>query len=214
LANDGEVLRVDESVLLDGDQTILIKIKSKSIFDWNKTERIFTFWLSKKYNYAIKQCEISSLDGQICYLIQNDQFFELKKKVLYLPRQTSISYYTYTTCNTIFPKPLFKEEITLSNISTKKIDPKLFSLDKLYSIPGTVISSRELRDTDEGLTFTIPANPADLDRVIEAALTGKDFVPTPLPSTTAIVIKWLLCVAGIAMIFYAGYDKFIKKKKK
>ncbi|MDR1963192.1 MAG: hypothetical protein LBQ50_05395 [Planctomycetaceae bacterium] len=212
LIDDGEVLDIDDGITLDGDPSILIKIKSKSIFDWNQKERIFTFWLIKRYNYAIKRCEISSLDNRMCYLIQNDNFFEFKKNILYIPRRTTISYYTYLTISdTIFLEPLFKEEISLSEISTKKIDPNLFSLDNAYSIPGTVISSRVIRDTDDGLTFTIPANPADLDRVIEAALTGGAFTPTPLPSTGAIIFRWLLCIAGIAMIFYAGYKKFIKK---
>jgi hypothetical protein len=50
-----------------------------------------------------------------------------------------------------------------------------------------------------------------LQILIKSALNGTDFVPTPLPSTTAIIIKWLRCFAGIAMILYAVYKKFIEK---
>ncbi|MDR1480236.1 MAG: hypothetical protein LBJ00_14970 [Planctomycetaceae bacterium] len=107
--------------------------------------------------------------------------------------------------------PLFTDQYELVEISTKKINDKQFNLKEKYSNPGTHIGDRTLNDTENGVQYVIPANPADLDRVIEAALSDKDFVPTLLPSRTATIIRWILILLGLAMILYAAYQKFIKK---
>ena len=66
--------------------------------------------------------------------------------------------------------------------------------------------------------YRMPANPADLDRVIEAALTGKEFVPTPIrPSLFALILRWGLVIVGLCMIIYALVSmliKFIKHKNR
>jgi hypothetical protein len=182
---------------------------------WEQCDRFFEFWLDPEYNYAITQSEIKSLKGKKIYSIDNEQFEKISGKEVFIPRKTTVQYYTgEVNSDNISLIPLFTEEFLLTEISTKKIDDKQFDLRTKYIASGTHIGDRTLKDSDTGVQYIVPANPADLDRVIEAALNGTDFVPTPLPSTTAIVIKWLLCIAGIAMIFYVGYEKFIKKKKK
>jgi hypothetical protein len=108
---------------------------------------------------------------------------------------------------------LYQEDFILAEVSNKKIDKRQFELDKSYAQPGVVVTDRTLKDTENGLTYFVPANPADLDRVIESALTGKDFTPTPLPSRAAIIVRWLFIILGLAMMIYAVSMKFIKKKE-
>jgi hypothetical protein len=218
LESGGKLLSLNEDVL-EGDKSLKVTISSdhSTIYLPNQSH-IYTFWILPKLSYAVKQIEVTTIDNQIEYLVVNDDFMLLPGKTVYFPRKTHVKYYV---CNNTWSgrlsEPLYQEDYVLVDVSTKKINKDQFNLSKSYTQSGVMVTDRTLRglnDTDNGLTFIVPANPADLDRVIEATLNGTDFVPTPLPSTTAIVIKWLLCIAGIAMILYAGYEKFIKKKKK
>jgi hypothetical protein len=207
-----EIFEIRNTVL-NNQNTLFVKIKSNCELDWDNKVRLFSIWLLPEYNYSPCQIEIHSLDEQIVYRIENSNFRKLPNKNIFLPYSSIISYYIYGSIkDDTIHDALFKETYTLSEVSTKKINLAQFDLMASHGkISGTLVGDRTLKDTDEGLLYVVPANPADLDRVIETALTGGDFVPTPLPSTTAIVIKWLLCIAGIAMIFYAGYKRFIKK---
>jgi hypothetical protein len=213
LNQNGNLKNVERKTL-EGQEAIEIELISEgyNAIDQYPVKRIMTFLLLPNYNYAVKQIDIKSMNNELAHRVTNDDFRKLHGKKIYLPYRSTIQHYTYSTLNDIiFSLPLFTEKIILSELSTKKIAKNQFDLRKKFSDPGTLIGDRVIRDTEEGLVYTMPANPADLDRVIEAVLTGGDFVPTPLPSTAAIIIKWLLCIAGIAMIFYAGYKRFIKK---
>jgi hypothetical protein len=210
LTKEGSISNTEEK-MVDGEKVFLIEIKSQSIMDWNNKQRIFQFKLLPKYNYVVKQCIIKSTEGELCYRIENDDFLKVPDKEAYIPQKITAEYHTFYSSDSISPDKLFYDVYSLAKISTSKINKDQFDLRKKYIQPGTHIADHILEDTPNGLQYIIPANPADLDRVIEAALSGKDFTPTPLPSTAAIVIKWLLCIAGIAMILYAGYKKFIKK---
>jgi hypothetical protein len=199
---------------IEGNEAFQIEAISEgyNAIDQYSIKRIISFWLLPQYNYALKQIDIKSVDNKLVHRITNDDFRLLPSKKTYIPHRSTIQHYTYSTINdTIVTSSLFTEDISLTEVSTHKINKKQFDLRNKFSSPGTLVGDRVLQNTDEGVIYIVPANPADLDRVIEAALSGKDFVPTPLPSTAAIVIKWLLCIAGIAMILYAGYKKFIKK---
>ncbi|MDR2642741.1 MAG: hypothetical protein LBC74_08095 [Planctomycetaceae bacterium] len=175
---------------------------------------IYEFVLLPKFNYAIKKCELKTPEGNIICTIENDNFNQVEKKRVFLPQDIKVIYYSFVTIpGVISDTPLFFENYRLIEVSTDKINKQQFDLRKKYSNPGTHVGDRTLKDTPEGVQYVVPANPADLDRVIESALTGKDFTPTPLPSRAAMVVRWILVLLGLAMIIYAGYRKFIKKKK-
>jgi hypothetical protein len=189
---------------------VVITIESEET--QSKRKRIFEFLLLSKFNFAIKKWTMKTLDNKLLYEVENKEFVELSGKKIFLPKSIEVKHYSYVTVSDfVSPTPLFSERYLLAEISVKKIAAKQFDLRTKYSQPGTHIGDRTLTDTNKGVQYVVPANPADLDRVIEAALNGTDFIPTPLPSTAAIIVKWLLCLAGIAMIFYAGYKKFVKK---
>jgi hypothetical protein len=214
LAEHGKLIDVREESDKENKMSLVIEIVAKEM--WTKKDHHFTFWLSPKLNYAVERYDIKTIKGNLAYQILNSNFFQLSGKEVFLPQKCTQRCFTFMTIpDNISDNPLFEDEFLLADVSTKKINEKQFNIQKKYSTPGTLVGDHSIfNDLPNGVQYVVPANPADLDRVIEAALTGGDFVPTPLPSTTAIVIKWLLCIAGIAMIFYAGYEKFIKKKKK
>jgi hypothetical protein len=217
LAQKKENVLQAKSEIIDDEKIFLIKVFSEeyNYLDQCPKPRFFTFYLLPEYHYAVKQLEVHSQNNELVYKIVNKNFKKLSGKKVYLPNESILQRYTHVTISDLVSStPLYTENFLITEVSTKKINNKQFNLKNKFSDSGTLITDRSLRDTDEGISYMIPDNPADLDRVIEAALNGTDFVPTPLPSTTAIVIKWLLCIAGIAMIVYAGYEKFFKKKKK
>jgi hypothetical protein len=199
--------------VLENQPCTIIKIIANDMTSTDK--RAFMFWLLPDLQYAVKKMNVYTTKGNVIYEVENDNFIDIDKKGIFFPKKSVINYYSWiNTPEMVSDKILVTESYDLNLATTNQISAIQFKLQKQYTTSGTVIADRTLRDTDAGVQYTIPANPADLDRVIEAALNGTDFVPTPLPSTTAIVIKWLLCIAGIAMIVYAGYEKFFKKKKK
>jgi hypothetical protein len=209
LASHGQINRLEKQTN-DGEESVFLEIIAKDIFTDSK--RMYSLWLLPRYQYVTKKMSVKTLDGKNLYEIENDDYIKVNQDGLFFPSISKISYYFWhNNVEFISDSLLFTETYSLAEVSTKSVAIDQFDIRKKYSSPGTVIADRTLKDTDAGVQYIIPANPADLDRVIEAALTGGDFVPTPLPSTTAIIIKWLLCIAGIAMILYAGYKKFIKK---
>ncbi|MDR1383971.1 MAG: hypothetical protein LBJ67_09030 [Planctomycetaceae bacterium] len=213
LAQNGEVLQANQDSL-DGEEVFKIKIRSECRLMDQKTSvsRLITFWCLPKYNYAIKRINVESLDGKMLYCTKNENFQLIPGKTVYLPYHITIDYYTFVTAfGDISSSPLFTEDFFLKEISTNPVNKKQFDLRNKYNDPGTLVTDRTLRDTDDGVSYYVPANPADLDRVIESALTGKDFTPTPLPSRAAIIIRWIIILIGLGMILYAGYRKFIQK---
>ncbi|MDR2707052.1 MAG: hypothetical protein LBC02_14870 [Planctomycetaceae bacterium] len=212
LASHGQINRLEKQTM-DGEESVFLEIRAKDIFTDN--QRIYSLWLLPKHQYVTKRMLVKTLDGRNLYEIKNEDYIKVNQDGLFFPKVCKISYYYWhNNVEFISDALLFTEVYSLAEVSTKSVAIDQFDIRKKYSSPGTVVADRTLRDTDAGVQYTIPANPADLDRVIEAALNGTDFVPTPLPSTAAIVIKWLLCIAGIAMILYAAYKKFIKNKSK
>jgi hypothetical protein len=209
LTSNGRITILKNDVL-ENKRCTIIEIIANDVISMDK--RIFKFWLLPDLQYAVKKMNVYTTKGDVIYEVENDDFTDIDKKGIFFPKKSVINYYSWiNTPEIVSDKILVTESYDLNSATTNQISAIQFKLRKQYTTSGTVIADRTLRDTDAGVQYTIPANPADLDRVIEAALNGTDFVPTPLPSTVAIVIKWLLCIAGIAMILYAAYKKFIKK---
>jgi hypothetical protein len=212
LADKGEVLK-SYSQTLDGDAAFVIELKANYLLDGPKADSLFTFWLLPKHNYALKQCEVKSLDGQLVHRFVNDDFFQVPGKTVYLPRKTVTTSYAYLTRpSKISSSPICTEITNLEEVSTKEIDDDQFNLLLKYTESGTKIGDRSLEDSKFGVQYTIPANPADLDRAIDAAAEGKEFVPTPLPPIGG-AVRFALIFLGIVLLAFGFYWKFSLHKK-
>jgi hypothetical protein len=211
LINNGKLISVKEVRNGAADSLLFVEIVSKET--WTKEDHRYRFWLSKKLNFAVERLEIESLNGKMAYQVVNSDFFQVPDKGVYLPKKCTQKCFTFMTIPGIFSgTPLFEEQYRLVDISTKKINEAQFDLQRKYDNPGTMVGNHVLsKDSPHGVQYTVPANPADLDRVIEAAITGGEFVPTPLPTTGAVIVRWLLVVLGVCMILFALYVRFIKK---
>jgi hypothetical protein len=211
LTSQGQIRRFEKQVI-GGEELIMIEILARDFFI--KDNRIFSLWVSPKHNYINKKFEVKTLDGKKVYEVENSDFTNVTPNKLYFPKKCKITYYSWrNNPSFVADNVLFTEEYNLTYISTKNIAMTQFDLRKKYSVSGTVVADRTLKDTDAGVQYIVPANPADLDRVIESALTGKDFVPTPIQPMWMFVLRLILCVVGTAMALYGGYLKFIKKPK-
>ena len=199
-----------ERILSNGDEYFIVSIIARDTHV--DDDRLYTFWLMPKYQYASEKMMARTKDGRIIYEIENSNFTKIGKGNVYFPRISKITYYSWhTKPDFISDSALFAEEYTLVDVSVARIARNQFDLRKKYSGTGTTIADRTLRDTPSGLQYIVPANPADLDRVIEAALTGKDFVPTPIrPSLVALLFRWSLAIVGLCMIFYALFRMFTR----
>ena len=198
LVKNGELLRANEETI---NNTHYFCVLAKCHDSWERTDRKYRLLLDPKLNYAVVRCEILTLDDKLAYLVENEEFQIIPGKNVYLPKKSRTTYFTdVTRIDDISDKPLFVEECILTDISVSRIADVQFDLRKKYTEAGTHIGDRTLKNTNEGVQYRFPANPADLDRAIEAALTGGTFVPTPLgPSIWVVVVRWLTCLAGIVI---------------
>jgi hypothetical protein len=213
LIRNSEILDASWNVV-KGQRQYLIRCKTKNDWDAHNDNHIINVWLLPDYNYAIGQYDIQDTNGKLKYRVINNDFQKLTGTDVYLPYRTVAQYYTFATISgDISSKELFRATYRLVNASARSVKPSLFNLQDKYAKPGTHVADHTLKDTEYGLQYVYPANPADLDRVIESALTGKDFVPTPIQPTWMFILRLILCVAGTAMALYGGYLKFIKKPK-
>jgi hypothetical protein len=187
-------------------------IAARGYDPWEDRERDTGFCLDPDYHYAVVRSEIKTLEGELAYSISNEKFEKLPGKEIYLPKKTSVQHFTGgANQDTISAPPLFTEEFVMTEVSTNKIPDKQFDLRLKYTAPGVHVGDRTLADTEFGIQYRIPANPADRDRVIEAIRTGTEFVPTPFVSTRVVIIRWVTGILGLAMIFLALYRMFMKK---
>jgi len=200
LNDTGKLIKAEKQII-NGKNIFQVTLEG---FDtWEQRDRLFVFSLVPEYGYAVSDCVIKTLDDKVAYSIKNEQFEKIPNKEVYIPRKTVVQCFTDVTIpDDISPTPLFTEEYLLTEVATKKVDDKKFDLRKKYTRPGTHIGDRTLDDTEYGVQYVIPANPADINRAIEAARTGQRFVPTPLPSPP-FVYRWGLAIIGLCLIIYA-----------
>jgi len=216
LLDNGKLIRFTED-LLEGEKTLRFDIESDVPFmDILDGTRLFSIWIVPDYNFAVRRIDIKTLSNQLLLSAVNDDFRKVIGKDIFIPHKTSVDFYSFASV--LFPVsdgPLYTLTCNVSEVSVKKIDVAQFDLQNKFQQAGAMVSDRTLKDTGEVLTYITPANPADLDRVIEAALTGKDFVPTPIrPSFFALIFRWGLAIFGLCMIIYALVSMSIKHRNR
>jgi hypothetical protein len=100
-------------------------------------------------------------------------------------------------------QPLLNEIFSVNEISTQAIDKNQFCLRENYRVPGTNVSDFTLGEGSNGygVQYEIPANPEDLDRVIETARTGRPYVPpNHRPLVLAITVVLLVFLTSVLAV--------------
>jgi hypothetical protein len=147
----------------------------------------FTF--DPAMNYALRRRIIFDAAGAAQESTECRDFVCLSGPDHWLPRVIETAYYFPATG----PKqPLFRQTIRVLEIDNKPIPPEQFVL--VYRKPGSYVADATLPGATgrEGgrIGYTVPTDPADLDRVIREATEG----PQPYPWTRVI-----LCVNGVLL---------------
>ena len=211
LLENGNLVNYSE-VDLEGMSALRVDIESNvSFIEIPDGVHVFSFWLVPKHNFAVARLEIKQSPDKLLLRAVNSDFKKITGTTVWIPYRTKVDYYVFANqAMNHAGGPFFMQEFFLSDVSTRKTDISYFDLRKKFQQPGNLVGDRTLLDTNGGLMYVVPANPADLDRVIESALTGKDFVPTPLQSPWASPSSWVLAIVGLCLIIYSLVSMYIK----
>jgi hypothetical protein len=137
-------------------------------------------------------------DSRVRQIATADSFTELEKSRRFsLPTRCRVEYFQYADSEVVsIETPLFTEHYTVTRLEQEPIDEREFVL--VYKTPGTTIADGTLpgaeRAPDGQITYQVPIDPHDLDRVIELAM--KKYAPS----------VWLPLFAGT---FIAGVLLFV-----
>jgi hypothetical protein len=135
--------------------------------------------------------------------------FQLHGTGIWLPRRVTEDYHTFFTIpNKHFVKPLFTVEYDVTDCDVERVDKSFFIIQA--SVSGTRVfdyTLPEAKNTSEGyITYIVPADPNDLDRVIELA---KGHI---VSQTGFIFIRLVFVFLGLVLIILGIYFTFFKKK--
>jgi hypothetical protein len=144
----------------------------------------FSFELDPALEYAVRREVLESKDGKVIYSATLTDFQQFAKTKAWLPRKCIVEF-DQIDGNPPVPatpadRPFFTERYTVTQCTPDPLpDGELTAaLDKLYNVPRAHISDATIpgAESHKGgqVNYTVPANPADLDRVIEKAKNRPD----------------------------------------
>ena len=164
-----------------------------------------TFYLDPSRGYALLRHEKRTVSGKLALSCDNSNFAKLHNIDVWLPRRCEEEHYTWPTIpDQICDEPLIGVTYVVSEVSGDHVSEDRFALR--YVEPGTVVSDGTLPGAESHprgrITYTVPANPKDLDRVIEAAVAGKPFVPSMRWSAVRLAFVGANVVAVVFVAFW------------
>jgi hypothetical protein len=178
IEDGGSVTRV-EATTVNGEPCVVVDVTGKAHWPEDMYRCSFSYGLLPKYQYAVKHREQRSLDGKLLQSVENADLVKVPGTGAYLPKKSTVRYYTWIFhARDVNEQPLLEETFVVTSVDTRPIERREFSLRDAYRSPGTGIRDYTTAGPEGESTFyIIPANPEDLDRVIEAASGGRAYAP-------------------------------------
>ena len=179
LQQGGSLVRVQDTSV-NRQKGVLVDMVGKGRWPQTDETHSFSYQLLPEYGYAVCRWEERTPDGKILRSVENGDFMKVPGTEVYLPKRSVVEYYTWVTIPTeVTSQPLLQETFTVENVDTRPIDNRQFCLREAYEKPGTQIADYKLGKGPHGfgVQYRIPANPEDLDRVIEAATSQDPYHP-------------------------------------
>lgn len=138
-------------------------------------ERTYNFSLDPTINYAVVSWE-EFVNERLTKACISSDFSQIDSRGLWLPKRITVRHHNY------FREPdkfhdvaLFTDAFLVTSFDASPIPESAFVLD--YSDPGAYVSDGTLptaKSRKSGrIDYQIPADPEDLDRVVEEAIRGK-----------------------------------------
>jgi hypothetical protein len=133
----------------------------------------YIYYLDPQLCYAVRRFQELATDGRLRVQSDCTEHQKLAGYEIWLARKCRIDYYVAdgTYPGEIFDTPFAGDVLEFSEFGTKPVPDEQFTLR--YTTPGTSVTDMTLPEakTAEGgaVSYKVPANPEDLDRVIEEA---------------------------------------------
>jgi hypothetical protein len=158
------------------------------------------FALDETHGMAVRGMEEWTPDGKLARKTENEEFDKLSNAPGWVPRSSLVEEHflpkkTEPPPGLMFPAAVVKAHLHVKEHDEHKLDAKDFIIS--YDEAGTLVSDNrplEARNRPNGkIVYEIPANPADLDKVIAGAKAP--------PASGSVVSKWtVLAVANVAAL--------------
>jgi hypothetical protein len=142
---------------------------------------LWLFDLDPSRRHAVRRREERTPGGKARCLATMSDFVELPgTDGVWLPRRCQVTYYQWSgKPDPPEDKPLFRETFTVSHLSWDAVPDDRFIV--MYINPGASIADGTLPEAAKSphgrIEYVVPANPEDLDKVIQHARDGTPFVP-------------------------------------
>lgn len=205
LVNDGEKLVTVETTRLDEKPCLRLVFETGSYIGWSGKAR-HEFYLDQEAAYALRRHEVKRMDGT---LIARVELSDIQRAGgndgPWLPMKCQASYYQYKSLPKTPSKTVVMEEkYHVESCSLADIPDSDFTL--AYLRPGMIVGDATLpgaNKTKSGfINYTVPANPADLDRVIERSVGQQTPVGQgPTLSRTVLISVNALLVVAVVLIY-------------
>ena len=170
----------DTLPVVDGHECVQVEIREQMM----RTE----FSLDPHLHYAAREWKRFSAQGNLIEVAHSTDFKKYDAEgALWLPASCLHEFYQYDGWPTKPSGVLFNERTTLEELRlVDGLDDSQISLLRGdYDRPGTLVSDSthpKAKDLPGGvLSYVIPADPEDLDKAIEGAISGKPFVSSSSP---------------------------------
>ena len=169
----------------------------------------YVYYLDPELAYAVRRFQELSKGGQLRVQSDCTEHQELPGHEIWLARNCLTNYYVSESPipGTVFDSPVQTLVREVSEFGTKPISDEQFTLRSRYTTAGTFITDNRLPENKKNkgsVTYRLPANSADLDRVIEearglsATIAGKQNAR----SVFKIVLLTANIVAPFALLLY------------
>jgi len=168
-------------------------------------DRVYSFQLDRSLNYAVRRQEEQTLDGRTLHIATLSDFHEAPgRDTVWLPHRCTVEYCQWRKRPTNpTAEPFLTETYTVTKCESHPVAVKQFLA--VYNVPGALIGDGTLPNaekTEHGqINYTVPANPEDLDRVIERAIDSTPFTISDLATHRGVrlfvVFNVLLFVAVV-----------------
>lgn len=170
-------------------------------------------FLDPAKGYAVVRSEEHGPKGELAVVVENSEFAQVIDQAgsaAWLPKRSRVAHHSATTAPRLYTAdPMYVVDYMVKSVTTAAPTPGVFALDNSYKRPGTAVSTGKIagaeKRPDGRVDFIIPANPADLDEAVQAALEGRTFVPRsrgPVLRRVVVITTVALGVVAVGVVFY------------
>jgi hypothetical protein len=167
---------------------------------------VYVFYLDPAFGYAVRRWQEMTDDGRLRVQSDCTRHKKLPGYEIWLPGMCRTdSYISGNLPGEYFDSPFQTDALEVSEYGTQAVPEKQFSLN--YTTPGTDVTDNTLPEAQSGkrgVSYQIPANPEDLDRVVAQAR-ASTLRLAELEKQRYIIKMVLLVVNAVGLVALSAY---------